>query len=83
MKNNVPISERSSKTLAAQIVAFRVLGLNKEDAILAMEELHKRKINGDDFDYNKYIDDKIKETPQPNANINNSDLLKKVLKYVK
>lgn len=61
-------SKPTSKSLAAIIVAYRSLGLFKDKARDAMVELARRKVEGDDFDYETWIDDKIKELPKPDHN---------------
>lgn len=55
------LDNESSENLAARIVVFRKLGINKDDSKKAMIILHKRKLQGDDFDYNSYIESKISE----------------------
>jgi hypothetical protein len=57
------MKDKSSKTLAAIVVSYRALGTNKEAAITAMEELVQRKAAGDEFDYEAWIKDKLKEVP--------------------
>jgi hypothetical protein len=57
------MKDKTSKTLAAIVVAYRALGTNKEVAIEAMEELSKRRVAGDDFDYEAWIKEKLKEVP--------------------
>jgi hypothetical protein len=59
---------RFSKTLAAIVVAYRSLGLQKDLARKAMEELHRRKESGDIFDFESYIQEKVSEVPQPDIN---------------
>lgn len=49
------MQNKSSKTLAAIVVAYRALGVHKDLAIIAMEELVRRKAEGDDFDYEAWI----------------------------
>lgn len=63
--------ENNSKALAAIIVAYRSLGMCKAEAKDAMIELMRRKDNGDDFDFEKYINEKLsllpKSTLDPNV----------------
>jgi hypothetical protein len=53
----------TSKILASYVVVFRLLDINKELAIFSMEELDRRRIAGDDFDYESYIDEELKNSP--------------------
>ena len=50
-----------SKNLAGFIVAHRVLGCWKEEAKACMIELSKRRINGDDFDFESFIAEEVKK----------------------
>jgi hypothetical protein len=63
-----PDDKPTSQALAAKVVAYRALGLFKDDARLAMAELARRKDEGDDFDFEKYIEDKLKEVPKSQLN---------------
>jgi hypothetical protein len=58
--------EVDSKTLAANVVVYRLLAINKELAIVCMQELYARRENGDDFKYEEYIERQLKEMPSPN-----------------
>jgi hypothetical protein len=55
----------TSQALAAKVVAYRALGIFKDEAREAMIELAKRKDEGDDFDFDKFIADKLAEVPKP------------------
>lgn len=57
------IPEHSSKKLCEMIVCDRYLGFNREIAILCMEELSNRRLAGDDFNFEDYIDQAMKELP--------------------
>lgn len=81
-KNIIPIEEQSSQALAARVVAFRILNIGRDDAIKAMQELCSRKESGDEFDYEKYIKDKIDELPEASLGKDKLDI-KMVLKNVK
>ncbi len=54
-----------SKALAAHIVAYRLLHINQGLAKACMEELTIRANAGDDFDYETYIAEKLKQMPKP------------------
>jgi hypothetical protein len=60
MTNEEDIKSASSRVLAAQVVAYRLINANKELAIKCMEELSRRRIEGEAFDYESYIEEKIK-----------------------
>jgi len=63
-----PDDKPTSQSLAAKVVAYRALGLFKDEARLAMAELVQRRDEGDDFEYEKYIEDKLKEIPKSQVN---------------
>ena len=65
INDNIP--NQSSVKLADMIVCYRYLGLYKDASVLAMEELGKRRMNGDEFDYEQYIKEKIAELPKMDA----------------
>ena len=73
------IAERSSETLAAQVIAYRLLGIDKTGAIEAMGELAARKKSGDDFDYNAFIKEKMDAAPKPNIDLSNMKNLNDIL----
>ena len=58
----------TSQALAAKIVAYRALGVFKDEARDAMIELAKRKDDGDDFDYENFIAEKLEEVPKSQLN---------------
>lgn len=53
-----------SVKLADIVIANRYLGLYKELSINAMEELGKRRLSGDTFEFETYIDDEFKKLPK-------------------
>lgn len=59
----------NSKKLCQIIVCDKYFKLNKEMTVLCMEELAKRRINGDDFKFEEFIDDSLKELPVLNFSI--------------
>jgi len=63
-----------SDVLAAQVVIYRALQLNKDRAIASMEELARRKKNGETFDYESYI--KTELAKFPNIKNTTEDILK-------
>jgi hypothetical protein len=61
------LKKLSNECLAAQIVVFRLLGLNKDISISCMEELMQREQDGDTFDYNSWIKNELKKSPKPES----------------
>lgn len=83
MSNNIDedLSIVPSEILAAIVVAYKSLGFNKTLAIKAMNELSLRQSNGDQFDYNKFIEDELQKIPKIEiTNIGN--ILKSIKKRV-
>ncbi len=60
----VPYSKKSNEQLGAIIVAYKLLGIEKDSAKLAMSELMKRKEQGSEFDYNSYIQRELDKSPK-------------------
>jgi hypothetical protein len=58
------IDQYSSTKLAEMVVAYRYLGVYRDLAIVAMEELAKRRGNGDPFEYEGYIKEKLEAMPK-------------------
>jgi len=63
------LSKYDSKKLCDIIICYRYLSLNKDLSILCMEELGKRRIIGDNFDFENYIDKSQKDLPTLNFSI--------------
>ena len=57
-----------SEILALHVVFYRTFGINKDKAISSMKELCKRREEGDEFDFEEYISEKIKSLPVPKGN---------------
>ena len=53
-----------AEDLAACVVVYRTLGIDKELAKTCMQELAKRRQGGLDFDYEAYIDSAIEQMPK-------------------
>ena len=60
--------EQSSESLAAIIIAFRALHLYRDESRNAMIELMRRKKNGDTFDFEKFIAEKLNQLPKSQLN---------------
>ncbi len=65
----------SDDKLCEIIVTFRYLGVMKDESLLAMEELYKRRLNGSQFKYEQTIDELLSQLPKIDIDINK--LLKK------
>ncbi len=67
------IQNKPSELLAAIIVSNRVIGLFAAESRSAMIELMTRRQLGSDFNFESYIEQKIKEiTPEKSSNIDNN-----------
>ncbi len=58
------IKKASSKILAGYVVAYKLLGFNKDRNIACMKELMDRRALGDDFNFEEYIEDQLKDAPK-------------------
>ena len=58
-----------SKKLCQIIVCDKYFKLNKDMTVLCMEELAKRRIAGDDFKFEDFIDESLKGLPVLNFSI--------------
>jgi hypothetical protein len=80
------LSKMSNEKLCEVIVSHRYLGILKDQAVLSMEELSARRVNGDQFHYEKHIDELFSTLPKINIDLNsimkkmNMDDLKKQFK---
>lgn len=61
-EQNIP--QMSSNKLCEIIVANRYLGVMRDEAIMCMEELAKRRTAGDGFEYEKHIDLLMQSLPK-------------------
>lgn len=74
--SNNNIKNAGSKNLAGYVVAYRLLNIHKELSILCMEELMIRRSNGDDFNFEEYIENELKDAPKPNDLTSIQNILK-------
>lgn len=72
LRRKSAISTAPSANLAAYVVVYKTLGIDKDFAILCMEELAKRRAEGDDFDFENFIAQEAKKIPK----IETIDILK-------
>lgn len=82
MTDNIDVKKITSKVLAIRVVLYRVFGMDKELSLLCMKELAVRRENGDNFNYENFIDEEIKKFPKPNT-INLSKVIKSMRKVIK
>jgi len=54
----------ASEVLASHVVVYKTIGLDRELAQVCMKELSRRRSLGEDFDYEQFIEDKIKDFPK-------------------
>lgn len=70
------IKKAGSKNLAGYVVVYRSLGIYKELSIKCMQELMDRRVGGDEFNFEEYIEEQLKNIPKPNDLKNISSILK-------
>lgn len=71
------LSKAKPEALAAQVVIYRLLGIRKEISIKCMAELERRKAEENlEFDYKKYIDEELANSPSPKLDKQQQGLLK-------
>jgi hypothetical protein len=77
------IQNKPSEVLAAIIVSNRVIGLFAAESRSAMIELMTRRQLGSDFNFESYIEQKVKEiTPEKSSNIDN-DIINNSIALIK
>jgi hypothetical protein len=81
IKNN--IKDYSSTQLCEMVVCDRYIGFGQEVSLYCMEELAKRRINGDPFDYEEFIETSLKELPVINFKLPNTSDIRSILKNIK
>lgn len=64
IKNKIPTFD--NEKLCQIIVCYRYLNSYKDLAILCMQELGKRRVQGEQFDYENYIEKSLSQLPQIN-----------------
>lgn len=74
------IKNAKSTNLAGYIVTYRLLGLYKELSIKCMEELLNRRENGDNFNFEEYIEEQLKDAPKSNNLSSMQNILKGLIK---
>lgn len=65
------IHEFSTTKLCDLIINYRYLGLFRELYVASMEELSKRRQNGDNFDFEKYIEENLNKLPKITLQVDN------------
>lgn len=61
IRKNIP--NYNSKKLCEMIVCNRYFSFNKEITEMCMQELSQRRINGDNFEFENFIDESMKSLP--------------------
>ena len=61
VRKNIPTY--NSQKLCEMIVCDRYFGFNQEISIMCMEELGKRRMAGDSFEFENYIEESMKGLP--------------------
>jgi len=64
----INVNTFTSEKLADVIVTFRYLGCFKEEAIVSMKELARRRSLGDTFDFESYISTESAKLPKITIN---------------
>lgn len=82
LNNLLNLGQVSSERLAAQVVLYKTLGLQKDLALICMAELSRRRGLGEDFDFETFIEQEIKKIP-PIPELNLEDSYKKVNQFGK
>lgn len=81
---NKNLSSFSNEKLCEIVAAYRYLGIMKNEAISSMEELAKRRLNGDQFNFEDKIIELQKDLPQINIDLskfsgmNFNDIIRKI-----
>ena len=78
ISRRISIGFSTSETLAAHVVIYKTLNMDKEIALLCMKELAHRRELGEDFDYETYIEEEIKKIPKM-RDINLPEMGKKIM----
>lgn len=83
-KNIENIKTFVSEKLADIVVLNRYLGIYEAISKSAMEELANRRINGDQFEYEKYISSNLEQLPKINIKMPEFKSLYKIISsYIK
>ncbi len=59
------ISSAHSKILAGYVIVYRIFHVFKERSQFCMIELMNRRNNGDDFNFEEYIENEVNGMPKP------------------
>lgn len=65
----IKIAQFSNKKLCEIVIVNRYLGSMKNEAIQCMQELAKRRVAGDTFDYETFIETEVKKLPEFKFNL--------------
>ncbi len=79
--NNNIISFTSHK-ICEMIVSNRYLKINSQIDVICMTELSNRRLNGDNFEFEKYIEEINKDLPVLNFNVNDITDIRSILNKI-
>ena len=77
IKENIPSC--SNEKLCEMIVCDRYFGFGQKIRVICMEELAKRRLAGDNFDFESYIDNAYKQLPILDFNMDIRKVLKQAM----
>lgn len=64
------LNKFSNTKLCEIVITNRYIGVMRDEAVLSMEELVKRRNNGDNFDYETYIQQEFEKLPKLDLDLN-------------
>lgn len=60
----ININQMTSDVLAAYIVAYKAIGIDKDFAVICMAELSRRRILGEEFNFEGFIEVELTKMPK-------------------
>lgn len=64
LQKHLDILAAPSDSLAAVVVCYKTLGLDRDGALICMSELSRRRGLGEEFDFEKFIETEIQKIPK-------------------
>lgn len=58
------MNQGTSEALAAHVVLYKSMGLFRESAVCCMAELQRRRVLGEEFDFESFIENELKKLPK-------------------
>ena len=68
LESSVSLGDAPPEHLCDVVIAFQYLGLAKQNALECMQELARRRTDGDQFDFEKYISEEMNKLPKITEN---------------